>query len=398
MKELFKRVTRAGVMVSIVLGAAAMAQDPGLPPLPIEQTGKIETLPKNYPEDWFLVHDLSFFHMSDGKVYVLDTSADTVGEQVKGMFNVVLIGNIAQSHRRGEIYATESIHSRGTRGTRLDILTIWDKETLTVKDEVLWPIPKRYVGLPLRYALTPIDNDNFLLAANFTPATSVAVINLDTREIVNEVATPGCAFAFPTGKRGFSSLCADGRFMSTELAKDGSLIKQTRTEAFFSSDDTPVFPDAALIDGTAYIPTFKGDIFPVNMKGKVAKVGKPWHLATEEERAANWRPGGLGLIDRDDHGRIYVLMHPDGGDGSHQSGGSEVWVFDAEKQKRVLKIPMQVWGLSLAVSHGKNPKLLVTNPTDMSLELYDGTSGEFIRTIKDFGQETPMMLHASSQD
>jgi hypothetical protein len=33
----------------------------------------------------------------------------------------------------------------------------------------------------------------------------------------------------------------------------------------------------------------------------------------------------------------------------------------------------------------------------MTLELYDATSGEFIRKIKDFGQETPLMLHASQQ-
>ncbi len=398
MNGFFKRAACAGTLVSTLLAVSGLAQDRSLPPLPIEGTGTVESLPERYPDHWFLVHDASFFHMSDGKVYLIDTSADTLGEQVKGMFNVVLMGNIGQSHRRGEIYAAETFHSRGTRGQRIDALTIWDMASLTPKAEVVWPTPKRYMGMPQRFAVTPIDNDNLLLVVNFTPATSVTVIDLDTREIVNEVATPGCLFAYPTGRRGFSSVCADGRFMSTELAKDGSLVKQTRTDAFFNSDTSPIFEHTALINGTAYFPSFAGEVFPVDLKGKVAKVGKPWQLATKEERAGNWRPGGIGIIDRDNHGRFYILMHPDGGDGSQQGGGPEVWVFDAEKQQRVLKIPLQAWGLSLAVSRGENPMLLVTNPTDMSLELYDGRSGEFVRSIKDFGQETPLMLHATRQD
>ncbi|MFB3079785.1 MAG: amine dehydrogenase large subunit, partial [Lysobacterales bacterium] len=226
MRRFKNRVSWAGLLASTVLAATALAQDSSLPPLPIEATGTVQSLPAKYPDEWFLVHDASFFHMSDGKLYVIDTSADTVAEQVKGMFNVVLMGNIGQSRRRGEIYAAETFHSRGTRGTRMDVLTIWDMASLAPKGEVVWPTPKRYMGMPQRFAVTPIDNDNLLLVVNFTPATSVTIIDLDTREIVNEVATPGCLMAYPTGQRGFSSLCADGRFMSTQLARDGSLIKQ----------------------------------------------------------------------------------------------------------------------------------------------------------------------------
>lgn len=398
MIKLKNRLGWLGLAAAGVLAASVLAQDSSLPPLPIEATGTIEKLPGKYPDDWFLVHDAAFFHMSDGKVYIIDTSADTVAEQVKGMFNVVFLGNISQSRRRGEIYATETFYTRGTRGTRTDALTIWDMATLAPKGEVVWPVPKRYSGMPQRFAITPIDNDNLLVVLNFTPAASVTVIDLDTRKILNEVSIPGCLLAYPTGKRGFSSLCADGRFMSTQLARDGSVIKQSRGEVFFSSDDSPIFEHMALIDGTAYFPTFSGEVFPVDMSGKVAKVGKSWDLVTAEERAANWRPGGIGIIDEDDRGRFYVLMHPDGADGTQNGGGSEVWVFDPSRQQRVLRIPLNVWGLSLAVSRGKQPKLLVTNPTDMTLELYDANSGEFIRTIKDFGQETPLMLHAAYQD
>ena len=65
MRRFKNRASWAGLLASIVLTASALAQDSSLPPLPIEPTGTVESLPKHYPDDWFLVHDASFFHMSD---------------------------------------------------------------------------------------------------------------------------------------------------------------------------------------------------------------------------------------------------------------------------------------------------------------------------------------------
>jgi methylamine dehydrogenase heavy chain len=381
-------ITMAGLLTS----GLAHSGDSRPPPLPIEPTGIIETLPKKYPEDWFLVFDAAFFHMSDGKVYVIDAAADTQPEQVKGMFNVSLMGNMAQSARRNEIYATETFHSRGTRGDRLDVVTIWDQETLSPLGEVVWPRPTRFMGMPQRFALTLLDNDNWLAVSNFSPATSITLIDLDSRKIINEIPTPGCVLAYPTGRRGFSSLCADGRFLTTELAKDGSIVKQTRTDAFFNSDSSPIYERPAIIGKTAYFPSLAGLVYPVDISGKVAKVGEAWNLVPEAERAEKWAPGGIALIDRDDLGRFYLLMHPDSKDGSYQGGGPEVWVYDAAMQKRVMRIPLKVWGLSLGVSRGEKPLLMVTNPTDMSMEVYNGLTGEFVKTITGFGQSTPLML------
>lgn len=385
----------AGVLVAGLLGnIGAMAADKP-PPLPIEPTGIIETLPKDYPESWFLVHDAAFFHMSDGKVYVLDAMAETLGEQVKGTFNVALMGNIAQSAKRNEIYATETFHERGVRGQRYDVVTIWDTETLDTKGEVMWPKPIRFQGMPQRYAMLVLNDEKWLAVANFSPATSATLIDLDTRKIIAEIPTPGCAFVYPTGQRGFSSLCADGRFLSTELAADGSIKKQTRTEPFFDSDDTPIFERPAVIGDMAYYPSLTGLIHPVDISGPVASVGEAWNMVPEAERGESWAPAGIGLIDKDDLGRFYVIMHPDAVQASYQGGGPEVWVYDPKKKQRVQRIPLQAWGLSLAVSRGDKPLLMVTNPTDMSMEVYDGLSGEFIRTITDFGQETPLSLQSA---
>ncbi len=384
-----------GALTGLLFCITASAQQGQPPPLPIEPTGIVESLPEVYPEHWFLVHDAAFFHMSDGKVYVLDADAESLSKQVKGIFNVSLIGNIAQSSERGEIYASETFHSRGTRGERLDVMTIWDASTLGVLGEVILPGAKRFMGMPQRFAMLVLNDSRWLAVANFSPATSITLIDLDRREIIAEIPTPGCSLVYPTGDLGFSSLCADGRFLSTELESDGRIARQTRTDTFFNSDDTPIFERPAVIGNTAYFPSLAGLVYPVDMGGKIADVGEPWQLVPAEDRDEHWAPSGIGIIDRDDLGRFYVLMHSGATEGSHNGGGSEVWVFDPEKQARIIRIPLKEWGLSIAVSRGKQPLLMVTNPVTMNLEMYSAQSGEYLKTITGFGQETPLMLHGA---
>ncbi|MCY4425709.1 MAG: amine dehydrogenase large subunit [Halieaceae bacterium] len=144
-----------------------------------------------------------------------------------------------------------------------------------------------------------------------------------------------------------------------------------------------------------YFPSFVGLMHPVNVSGDVVRVGKAWHLVPESERGQKWAPGGIGLIDRDEQGRLYLLMHPGAADGTQGNGGSEVWVFNPKTQQRVQRISLREWGLSLGVSRGHNPLLMIVNPINMTLEVYKADSGEFIRTISDFGQETPLLIRGS---
>jgi hypothetical protein len=49
----------------------------------------------------------------------------------------------------------------------------------------------------------------------------------------------------------------------------------------------------------------------------------------------------------------------------------------------------------VTVSRGKNPLLLVTNPVDMSLETYDGQTGEFKKKMADLPLETPLLNYGA---
>ncbi|MGQ0698244.1 MAG: amine dehydrogenase large subunit [Panacagrimonas sp.] len=410
LRDLFLRIRNSGslLIAAALLSACALTEkapgpssatpdtaiasvDPSPPALPIEDAGHVEVLSETYPEHWFWVFDPAFGHMLDGKVILVDADAQTVATQVQGTFNVSLMGSFVQGRRRPEIYAFESFASRGTRGVRTDVLTIYDRRTLAPLGEVVWPKPKRFQGLPHRSALQLIDDDRLLLAFNFNPATSVTVIDTASRRILNEIETPGCSMIYPTGRRGFSSLCANGSLMTTLLEADGKVISQKRSEPFFDTDRSPIFDRPALIGGVAYFPSFDGQVHPVDLRTDLPVVGPAWPLVPEAERAQGWRPGGLSFIDQDAQGRFYLLMHPDGREGTHSSGGSEVWVFDPASRQRVQRIALKSWGISLALSRGARPLLMVTNP-EMSLEVYGTGDGKLLRTISGIGQETPLLV------
>ena len=120
--------------------AAAVAAD--LPPLSIESPGRVETLPEHYPAHWFWVFDPAFAHMLDGKLILVDAATEQVKHRVRGTLNISLMGNFVAARTRPELYAIESFASRGTRGARIDVLTIHDTRTLAPTGEIVWPVPK----------------------------------------------------------------------------------------------------------------------------------------------------------------------------------------------------------------------------------------------------------------
>ena len=98
-----------------------------------EEMGIIETLPQPYPDHWIMAQDLSFFHMLEGAVRVIDPSAETIGGQYKGQMTSSFIGVFKHSQKRNEHYVIESFHSRGGRGgERTDVVTIYDPSSLSV--------------------------------------------------------------------------------------------------------------------------------------------------------------------------------------------------------------------------------------------------------------------------
>jgi methylamine dehydrogenase heavy chain len=381
---IFAQLLMCGLLIS---GAGVQAE------LSREPFGQVKTLPVPYPSHWVIAHDAAFFHMSAGKMVVLDADARTQPEQFKGMFDTSLIGTFIQSTKRPEMYVGETFYSRGTRGERTDVVTIYDKANLAPIGEIVLPGGKKASTMPERFALQLIDNEKLLLVFNLTPATSVTVIDIVNRKILNEVPIPGCSLIYPTGKRGFSSLCSNGSLYSVQLDKTGQVKEKHRVDTFFDVDKAPLFEKPVYVKNVAYFPSFLGDVQPIDMKRSKPKLKKSWSLLTEEERKSGWRPSGWQLNAVDGKGKMYILMNPEGKDGSHKDGGSEVWVYDVKKKKRVNKIVLKIHGVSIAVTQDKSPLMLVTN-AQMGVDVYQVKSGEYQQTMN-FGQETPFVVYPS---
>jgi methylamine dehydrogenase heavy chain len=369
------------IVVSLCASAAFAELQP-------EPTGIIKTLPETWPAHWIIAHDIAFFHMSDGKFIVLDADSDDPNARFKGFFNGAFIANIVQARTRPEIYITETFRSRGTRGERTDVLTIFSKSNLEPVGEVVIPA-KRSSNMPTSYNLQLVDDEKIAVVYNFTPAQSVSVVDLVTREFLAEVPIPGCALAFPMAGRAFASICSDASIMAITLGEDGRQASSSRTEPFFDVDNDPLMEKPAMHNGVAYFPSFLGNMYPVDLNGSTPVVGNSWSMIGNEE--GGWRPGGIQLSASDASGNLYFLMHPEGADGTHKDPGVEVWVFDSESGRRANRIVLELPALSINVTRDDEPLLIATN-INMEIDVYDASSGGHLRTLGNFGQETPLTL------
>ena len=348
------------------------------------------SLPATYPGHWLVVHDATFFHMREGRYLFVDPRADTVGGQLRGMLSADFIAHYEQSAARGEHYVIESFFSRGGRGgERTDVVTIYDAQNLEVSGEIIIP-PRKLSSMPERLATALVAEDKLLVVYNFTPGQSLTVVDLEKREFVAEHGIAGCSLAIPTGDSGVTSLCSDGAFLTTTLSDGGASAASVRSAEVFADHSDPMFEKAGITGGVAYFPTFKGDVVPVDISGDAAVPGERWPLASAEEKAAGWRPGGWQVVAADHLGRLYVLMNPNGTDGSHKDGGGEVWVFDAAEKQRIMRIPLPNWGVSVGVSNAEQPLLVVTNG-ELQLETYNTATGEMDRTLL-VSMQTPFIV------
>ncbi len=360
-------------------------------PLPEEPIPSVAELPAQYPQSWIFAHDLQFNSLLDGKVVVIDVAAET--QEYKGHIGAGQFAAFLESKTRPELYTAETFYSRRTHGERTDTITIYDKKTLAPTGEIILPGNKRGMVVPQKAMFEFTDGERLGLVFNFTPAASVSIVDFEARKVVNDVDIPGCSLAYPTGKRGFSSLCGNGTMISFALNADGTVAKETKTAAFNDLDNDPLFMNSVTINGMTYFVSFKGQVQPVDLSGDAAKVGKAWSLLSKDEAAKNWRPSGWQMMSSDkDH--LYVIMRENAVEGDHKFGGAEVWVYDVKKKSRVQKIALKSPGFSMEVTPGTPGYLVVVNG-DLDLDVYDSKTGNHIRTIGGGAAQSAFALHAA---
>ena len=346
------------------------------------------TLPTPPGKHWVWVNDFVFPHMSDGMAYLVDgDSGRYLGTLSTGFGFARLV-----LPRDGKlIYAPETYFSRGTRGVRTDVITIYDAATLKPAGEIEIPA-KRASNIPNIGNAELTDDDRFLLVYNFNPAQSVSVVDMASRAFVGEVETPGCALAYPTGPRSFFSICADGGLLAVQLDDAGRVARQSRTEPLLDVAQDPVTEKPVRGGDTWYFVSFAGQVRTVRSGANGLEAGERWWLSTKAERAAGWRPGGVQqLAYHAGQRRLYAIMHQ-GPIETHKDPGRSIWVADVTTHKRVAQIRTRRLASAIQLTRDDQPLLFSVFIEGNVLDVYDPVSGRLLRSVPEIGTSPTLLL------
>lgn len=341
----------------------------------------VSELPVATSPHWVWVNDIVFHHMADGKAFLLDGDSGRMLGMLSTGFGY---GGMLLPPDASVVVSPETYFSRGTRGTRTDVVTLYDPRRLAPVAEIAVPAKKANV-LPMRATSGITDDGRFLLLYNFTPAQSVSVVDLRTRRFVGEIDIPGCALVYPTGPRSFFSLCGDGTAFTVRLDEAGKAAARARTPPLFDPEKDPV-TEKAVRDGSTWLfASFAGDIVPVETTAGATRAGARWSLTTPEERKQNWKPGGMQhLALHAGTRRLYSLMHQGGVD-SHKDPAAEIWVYDIASRKRTQRIALKAPLTSIAVTSDAKPLLFGIFIGAQQVQVFDALSGRALRSIGEIG-------------
>jgi methylamine dehydrogenase heavy chain len=386
--------------------------------LPLETIGRVETLTLPYGPHWIFAGDV----VGRRTALVDADNGRLLGTLDSGFGPPQTLHPI----RRPEIFVLETHYSRGSRGDRTDVLTVYDAASLAPTAEVVLP-PKRAISAtPVAHAALS-DDDRFAAIFNLTPATSLSIVDVEQRRFVGEIATPGCSLVYPVGTRRFATLCMNGGLLLVTLDDEGREAGKVRTPPFFDPENDPVTEKAARWGDRWLFPSFEGWIQPVDFSGSEPVFEERWSLVSESERDDEWRIGGYQhLAVHQASGRLYALMHQ-GGPDTHKDPGSEIWVYELAPPRRVqrielvnpgftyLGVPIEggpTWGWlvdwiadqvmqsvpelgidGIAVTQDGSPLLLTSGMFSGGVASYDALTGEFLGRVFT-GNMTNVVLQA----
>ncbi|WP_447902633.1 amine dehydrogenase large subunit [Pseudomonas serbica] len=358
------RTNRISVQSALGLSLLVLGLNSARADLPADTIGQTTLAFPAEPHRAFVV-DVEFESFVAGRITVVDPDQ----KRVLGMVPTGFAAPSTLSHDGKLIYSADIWYSRGTRGTRTDVLTAWDSSTLSPAWEVLIP-NKRAESLTQRYGLKTSGDDRFVYVYNFTPSTSVTVVDTQSKAVASEISIPGCVLNYPVGKRRFASLCGDGSLQVVTLNDQGQETARNRTP-FFDPNAQKLVERAVNVGDTYYFTTTTGTVRAVDFSGDTPKILPSWSLVTDEEKKAGWAPGGWQLMAvAPKLNRLYVLMHDAHEPMKWEDPSTFIWAFDLKTQKKVatLEAPAPVWSMQAT---GDDKPLLLGTDVEGGLQIFD---------------------------
>ena len=312
--------------------------------------------------------------------------------KMKGMVETRRLADFAIDPAGKYYYVAETIWSKGDRGTRQDMVSVYDSQTLNLITEV--PLPGRILIGARKNNFIVSDDGKTAYVYDFSPVSGVNIVDLVKRKFVTAVELPGCASMMPNPGVGFSALCSDGSLAT--VAIKGTKANITHSAPFFSATDDPIFDNFTYDKHkkeTTFL-TYTGQIYQAKL-GPTPTISAPFSIQAAagirpgetKPLELNWYPGGRQpMALHRPSGHLFVLMHM-GEYWSHKASGTEVWEVDLATQKvvkrRTLKEPMN----NIEVSQTDKPMLFMNGEGGNAI-VVDVATGEEKHRIERAGGST----------
>ena len=384
---------RRGVECAALALAALCCIAAAPPPVPVAEDLDVATLPPPTPRRLY-IWDVAWNHAKDGRVWVAD--GDTLA--TKGMIPAAFYANFLVDPKGRWDAVAETIWTRGNRGDRQDLLTLYDPATLSITAEI--PLPGRALVSTKRPDAAVSADGRYIYVYDSEPAGSVKVVEPEAHRLAATIEVPGCTLVYAWGNRGFASLCYDGSLASVTFDEEMKPAI-THTTPFNAPETDPVFEHSPTDRdrGVAWFISYAGQVYLAKL-GPNPIVQKPWSIAAAaglptpgmDLQRKLWRPGGwqlAALHKGDDH--LFVLMHQ-GAAWSHKDMGTEVWELDAGRGTLVRRIPLATPANSIAVTQEAKPLLYTLSETTGTLTAIDLATAKVLRQDKTLGDDGYLLM------
>lgn len=290
--------------------------------------------------------------------------------------------------KTGDVFYNHGVFmARGFRGERVDAIEILNRRSLNKEGEILVP-PKMVRGWPNGNHSALSDDDRFLFLHFFTPASSIGVVDLQTRKYVGEIETAGCAHIMAAGPRRFFTLCGDGSALAVSIDNQGLEVARTKLSKLFDPDIDPLHGTGVRNGNDWYFVTQLGDVKTVDVSGDSLRQKKGWK-AGERANGRGWVPADYlqNVAFNKPKNQLFLLMADaslaakGGGTDYHRQPGTEVWVWDVATAKLIRRIALKDPQNVIAVSQDEQPYLYTSSLSAPKIDVIDPEKGNVLRSI-----------------
>lgn len=376
---MIKTIALTVAVLSAASVAHAQAPAPAAPvftaPLAAE-TSDVATLPPAGP------HRIWISDGFGGGTMIIDGDTGNLMATLDG----AVLSDYAASPGQKTIYIAEFIWSKGNRGQRQDMISVYDGTSLKLTSEVALPGRAYMNPSPQTFAVSADGGRGYVY--NMQPSSSVILVDMAKQHVIGSVETPGCALAFPWGANGFASLCGDGSLATVSTAGGKPVLD--KSAPFFDPEHDPVYENSPTVpkSGLTLFVSYSGVVHPVKLGAKPV-FETPWTLqeaaglppASTEEGTLAWRPGGrTPMALHVASGKLYVLMHA-GEHWTQKKDGEEVWIVDIATHRVIRRAALKDPAAHVAVSQDDHPQLYLVSKTGLSIR--DANTLEELRSVDD---------------